>query len=305
MSFDDLLNQFLITLKAGNRSPATLDWYERMITAYQRYLVANELSGSWLETSTLERFYSDQAAEGLSKATVHARFRALRRFYRWLYRRYLAKMGINNPMDDVDAPRLPTKLPRQANTAHVQTLFTYLDTPGDACQEWVRLRDLAIVGVLTYAGLRKSEVAGLQETDVDLAGRFLRVVGKRDKERIVPIPPELVTLLSEYLEERPANLDLHPALWYASDGWQGTRGVLRVGGLDQMLKRRCQEAGIPHQNPHSFRHAYAAGLLTRGGDISLVSQIMGHTDIHTTKRFYGHLQGDQLRQAFDRVWAAD
>ena len=78
-----------------------------------------------------------------------------------------------------------------------------------------------------------------------------------------------------------------------------------MGGVDMMLERRCKQAGVPPINPHSFRHAYATGLLTRGGDINLVSQIMGHQDISVTKKFYGHLAADQLRQAFDRVWAAD
>lgn len=304
MSFDELVDQFLTTLQAGNRADTTLSWYADMLTVYKRWLITNELGGHWLESSTLERYFADSRNE-VSKATVHGRYRALRRFYKWLTRRHLAGLGIKNPMIDVEAPTLEHKLPRQAKPDHVQRLFSHLETPGDERFEWVRLRDRAILAVFAYGGLRKSEVANLQDTDLDLRCRLLRVrKGKRDKERMVPMPAELVDPIQGYLAARPDMPDLWPALWFGHDGWESVRGVLRVGGIDTMIERRCKEAGITHQNPHSFRHAYAAGLLARNADISLVSQLMGHTDIHTTKRFYGTLQGDQLRQAFDRVWMA-
>ena len=126
MSFDELLAQFLTTLRAGNRSPKTLDWYERMIVAYQRWLVNND-SGDWLKASTIETFLwrpGSRGAEQGDGARAFVRFGG----FKWLTKRHLAALNIPNPMLDVEAPQTAHKLPRQAKAAHVRALFSLCST---------------------------------------------------------------------------------------------------------------------------------------------------------------------------------
>lgn len=303
MQLNTALSDFLRSLRAAGRSATTIDWYEQMIGIYTAWLEETGRNGlDLVAPSTVEAFLDNQYRQ-FKPSTVAARYRALRPFYRWLKKRgYLGDYP--NPIDSIPQPKNGDHQPNQADIEDVQALLASIDG-----KDWMSLRDYAIVLTLAHTGLRVSEVAGLRLGDIDFGDRCLTVIGKRNKERIVPFSRALGDAICRYIDACPmfeANKkaprdDDHKALWWKSDGWKGINGPLRKGGVQQMLKRRCAQAGVKHLNAHSFRHGYAIELLNRGADISVVADFLGHESIETTK-VYLRFRKKHLRKLHDQIW---
>lgn len=165
---------------------------------------------------------------------------------------------------------------------------------------WIDLRDRAIVRLLFDTGVRAGECVGLRVSDVNVCTRFAAIRdGKGMKDRDVFFTQELVDMLSAYLVWRPPSpLD---CLFVGAVNEDGeVRGCLTVRGLQLMLKRRCQRAGIPHINPHSIRHLFGTRHLNNGMRLEAISHLMGHYSVEFTKRFYAEWATDALQREYDQ-----
>lgn len=302
MQLQSALNEFLTSLRAAGRATKTIEWYEQMIGAYAAWLEESGHNGlDLVKPATIESFLDAQYQQ-VKPATVAARYRALRPFYRWLKRR--GHLGdYPSPLDSIPEPSVGKHQPNQADPEDIAALLSSIDD-GD----WLGLRDYAIILTLAHTGLRVSEVVGLKLCDVDFSDRVLTVIGKRNKERIVPFSRALGEAICQYINACPMFEDNkkrlvndHKALWWKSDGWKGINGPLRKEGVQQMLKRRCASAGVKHLNAHSFRHGYAIEMLERGADISVLADFLGHESIETTK-VYLRFRKKHLRKLHDQIW---
>lgn len=201
-----------------------------------------------------------------------------------------------NPADTLDRPTRWKRLPHVLQPKSVRTLLAPADeTPRTPAQAALALRDDAILELLYAAGIRASEAAGLTLNDLHETLGVVRVVGKGNKPRLVPVGGPARAALDRYIRlARPALLrpDARDKnrLFLSASG----RPVDRVV-LWQVVKRRAKAAGLPDTHPHTLRHSFATHLLMGGADLRVVQELLGHADIATTQ-IYTHVDKSRLKQ---------
>jgi integrase/recombinase XerD len=228
---------------------------------------------------------------GLAPTSLRRRAASIRGFYRFAYGDGLIERDI---AAHIDLPRQPRLLPETLTVAEVDAL---LEAAPD-----VRAR--ALLELLYAAGLRVSEAVGLDREDLSLDGGFVRVIGKGDRERLVPVGDVALAWLGRWLEEaRPALLALHHV-----EPVRG--GPLFVGDRGGRLARQqafaavraaARRAGLTERvSPHTLRHSFATHLLEGGADLRIVQELLGHASISTTQ-LYTHVTGERVREVYARA----
>ncbi len=267
----------------------TLAAYARDLEDAARFL---ERRGRDLEAASsddLRAWLGHLDAQGLKSATIARKLSALRQYCRFLY---LERVRPDDPSLHLDRPRRGRQLPRYLSEAEVEALITTAEARPGA--EGLRL--MAILELLYATGLRISELVGLPIAALAADRESLRVRGKGDKERMVPIGGHAREALARWLAHR-SGLDLAPAKrrWlFPSHSRQGHLTRQRVA---QLLHELALEAGIDPKrlSPHVLRHAFASHLLAHGADLRTVQAMLGHADIATTQ-IYTHLQPERLAE---------
>ena len=284
---DPDVESFLLLL-AARRSPRTVDAYRRDLDAF-----AATLEGRVGDTTTeeIERWLASLRADGRAPATIARRLAAVR-----AYLRHLALVGIraDNPAAGIAGPRRPRTVPRTLSPAEAEKLVEAAagTTPRT-------MRDRALVELLYGAGLRVSEAVGLVKASVDLEDRIVRVVGKGNKERLVPLGRPAAEALRRYMALGRPHLDRRhrPELFLNARG-----GALTRAGAFLVLRRLADRAGLEpgRVHPHLLRHSFATHLLEGGADLRSVQEMLGHADVATTER-YTHVSDRHRRDAYFRA----
>jgi integrase/recombinase XerD len=281
---DPELDGFLALL-AAQRSPRTVDAYRRDLARLSAY-VGKPLAAVTVEE--LERYTAQMRADGLSTATIARRTAAARSFYR---HQQLLGARTDNPAAAVALPRRPKPLPKTLSPGEAERLI-------DAAKgtQPRNLRDQALVELLYGAGLRVSEAVGLDRTGVDLDDRFVRVIGKGEKERVVPIGRHAAEALRRYLSRGRPFLDRRhrPELFLNAKG-----GPLTRAGAFLILRKLAEKAGLDptRVHPHILRHSFATHLLEGGADLRSVQEMLGHADLSTTE-LYTHVSDRRRRELY-------
>jgi integrase/recombinase XerD len=202
----------------------------------------------------------------------------------------------HDPLEGVSGPRLPRLLPRVLRTDETMALLDAIDLDST-----LGLRDHAMVELLYGAGLRVSELVTLPLSAVDLRGGLLRVMGKGQRERVVPMGDAACQSLEIYLEQARALLlgekpDRSRAVFLTRRGGPMTRQNFFI-----LLKNLARRAGVPQDrvSPHVLRHAFATDLLEGGADLRSIQAMLGHADLSTTQ-IYTHVSRSRLRETVER-----
>jgi integrase/recombinase XerC len=288
-----LLEQFLTYMRvARNASPYTIKNYRNDIGQFIDYCDEQEVSfPAGVDRSLLRSYLAELEEAGYVKASVSRRVAELRSFGDYLVREQLLQ---RNPFRLISAPRAPKRLPRYLTVAEVEALLAVPDT-----STTLGLRDRALIEVLYAAGLRVSELAGLDLTDIDLRQAQVRVLGKGSKERLALLGRAAVRATTGYLTAgRPALLGSRSsdALWLNCRG-----GRLSVRGIALMLAKTGRLAGIREPvSPHVLRHTFATHLLDGGADLRVVQELLGHADLSTTQ-IYTHVSQSHARDVYMRA----
>lgn len=204
---------------------------------------------------------------------------SLRNFYDWLL---LERVIEENPCDRVDMPKLGRYLPTVLSVEEVEAIIDSVQR-----SDWYGLRDKAILEVLYGCGLRVSEAVGLKISGVFLDEGFLRIVGKGNKERLVPLGEMAGDALRQYLDSRPepADADSDDVLFLNRFGKRFSRV-----SMFNLVKKQALAAGITKDlSPHTFRHSFATHLVENGADLRVVQEMLGHESITTTE-IYTHIE---------------
>jgi len=274
-----------LALLAARRSPRTVDAYRRDLAALRAFL-GTPVAGARLEH--LERYTSQLKADGLSSATIARRTASSRSFFRHLQ---LIGARDDNPAAELQLPRRTRTLPRTLSAAEAERLIGAANGV-----EPRALRDRALVELLYGAGLRVSEAMGLDKGGIDLDDRLVRVVGKGDKERVVPLGREAAEALRRYLSRGRPYLDRRhrPELFLNARG-----GALTRAGAFLILRKLAAAAGLDPQrvHPHLLRHSFATHLLEGGADLRSVQEMLGHADLGTTE-LYTHVTDKRRRDSY-------
>ena len=212
----------------------------------------------------------------LSKRSQARLLSSLRSFFTWL-----ALEGVieANPCDKVDAPKLTRYLPDVLSVEEVESIIYSVDTTS-----WMGARDRALLEVLYGCGLRVSEAVGLRIADLYLDDGFLRVIGKGDKERLVPIGEAASSALNDYFEKRPLVYSGSEYVFINKFG-----ATLSRVSVFKTVKKMALLAGVHKDiSPHTFRHSFATHLIENGADLRVVQDMLGHESISTTE-IYTHV----------------
>jgi integrase/recombinase XerD len=274
-----------LAVSAARLAPRTIDSYRRDLNAFADWL--GQPVGP-ATTEDLERYLAELRAAGLAPTTIARRAAALRSFFR---HQVLVGARAENPAAEIPLPRRARRLPRTLSPGEAERLVEAAKgtTPR-------ALRDRALVELLYGAGLRVSEAMGLEASGVDLEGRLVRVVGKGDKERVVPIGRQAVDALRRYLSRGRPFLDRRhrPELFLNAQG-----GALTRAGAFLILRRLAEKAGLDpaRVHPHLLRHSFATHLLEGGADLRSVQEMLGHADLTTTE-LYTHVSDRRRREAY-------
>lgn len=274
-------------------------WLEDGLGEKTRQAYRSDLSrfSAWLEErrerSTLVAanradilgWMSSGLAKGVKASTAARRLSGMRRFYR-----YLLREGViaEDPTLRIDSPGLPRRLPDTLTEDEVETL---LAEPNPEVP--IELRDKAMLEILYGCGLRVSELTALQVEQVNLRQGVIRIRGKGDKERLVPMGEESIDWLLHYMKEARGEL----LKGQPSDAlFPGNRPVAMTRQTFwHRIKHYALRAGIgKHLSPHTLRHAFATHLLNHGADLRVVQMLLGHSDLSTTQ-IYTHVARQRLQ----------
>lgn len=283
------VEDFLDALKMQRgASRHTLDAYRRDLTGACTYLVAKGLD-SWrsLQQSAVDD-YRSTLGPPMATATAQRRMSALRSLLKYLKRN---GRGPSIDLPDTGGFRKSRSLPKSLSYEHLEKLMSMPDvaTPQG-------LRDRAVMELIYGAGLRISEVATLRLAELDLQNSAIRVVGKREKVRWVPLPPKTAEWLVRYLAiARPVLERRADDRVFLSD-----RGLpLRRTTVGLKLAQYARLADLPPGiSPHKLRHTYAVHLLRGGADLRVVQELLGHESIATTQ-VYTELDIDEVRRRYE------
>ncbi len=262
------------------------------LAAYRRDLL---LFARWLRGergAALERAGADQLLAyialrhpGSRPASGNRRLAVFRRYYRWLVRQ---KARADDPTAEIRSARQPPRFPKSLSEAQVEALLVAPDPA-----QPLGMRDRAMLELLYATGLRVSELVGLRTVELGLNEGVVRVVGKGDKERLVPIGEQARDWIGRYLAGARAELigrHVSDALFVTRRGGPMTRQMFWT-----LIKRYAITAGVVAPlSPHSLRHAFATHLLNHGADLRVVQLLLGHADISTTT-IYTHVARERLR----------
>lgn len=282
------IGRYLAHLRTERRlSPHTESAYQRDLDALIAYCDGEKIA-AWkqLDNFHVRTFAAREHRDGLNPRSVQRRLSALRGFFNYLIRE---KVLESNPAADIRAPKAAKRLPKTLDVDQVATLLER--KPTDALSR----RDLAMLELLYSSGLRLAELAGLDVTDLDLADRTVRVLGKGSKTRVLPVGGKAVTALRAWLGERKSIVkDGAGALFVGQNGRRlGARAIQRRIGR----WAAGSNLNVP-VHPHLLRHSFATHLLESSRDLRGVQELLGHADISTTQ-VYTHLDFAHLARIYD------
>lgn len=286
---DPDISAFLDHLRIERRlSPRTLEAYRHDLISLDQHRAARELPG-WdrLDTQHLRHFIASQHQQGLAPRSLQRLLSAIRSFYRFLQREGRAQQ---NPALDLRGPKAARPLPR---TLDADLAAQLLDSPGE--DDWLGRRDQAMLELFYSSGLRLSELAGLDIADLDLQQGEVRVTGKGNKTRVLPVGRIARRALQDWLSVRPASDQAAQPLFVSQRG-----SALTPRAIQLRLRRHGVERIGQHLHPHMLRHSFASHMLESSGDLRAVQELLGHADISTTQ-IYTHLDFQHLAQVYDQT----
>ena len=283
----DLLEQFLnyLAIEKGLR-PKSLEAYKRDLQDYIVFISERERKVTDPSIAgVISLFMVHLHDKGLSARSLARKSSSLRGFYKFLVREGLLEV---DPTKLIERPKIGRNLPKVLSQLEIENILKQPDitTP-------LGLRDVAIIEVLYATGIRESEIINLHMGSLHDAGEFIRVIGKGDKERIIPIGKYALNAIKAYLMKGRPKLIQDISIRTLFLNLYGNK-MSRMG-LWKLIKKYSLKAGILRPvSPHVFRHSCATHMLEGGANILAVQEMLGHVDVSTTQ-IYTHLTGTDLK----------
>lgn len=287
---------FLLQLEREHKAALTLAAYRRDLVRWLGHLERNctALPSSAPNDPLFLRMYlRERSAEGVSNRSLARFIAALSRF-----QKYLAAKGVGKdqlfslPRVKYKVP-LPAFLPQDDAARLCEPSATNSKTPA-----YITWRDFVIVSLLYMTGMRREEIAKLKVSDLDLPRRLVTVIGKGNKQRVVPFGDSMLADLQEYLSQRErllvGRVDAVNSLFLNRKG-----GPVSVRAIDQLVKNYGKALGVG-LTPHMLRHSFATHLLENGSDIMVIKELLGHASLSTTQK-YTHVTAEALKRAYKQA----
>ena len=285
-----MINQFLDYLRyERNASPQTVQTYEESLRAFESYLTFrdNGLSLDSVDTDLIRDWMESLMDKGNSASTINKNLSALRSFYRFALKRELVK---KDPAHAVTGPKKSKPLPQFLREGEMDRLLDELEW--DSSFNNVRARTILLL--FYEAGLRRSELIGLDDKDIDFEAAQLKVTGKRNKQRIVPFGAELAETLKDYKAKRQEEFGETSGALFLSDKGE------RISGAQvyQIVRKYLSMVtSLKKRSPHVLRHTFATAMLNNGAGLETIKSLLGHASVSTTE-IYTHTTFEQLKRIY-------
>ncbi|WP_231562294.1 site-specific tyrosine recombinase XerD [Alistipes sp. ZOR0009] len=289
MSWADSKKDYLSFLRLEKSlSENSLLAYERDFNKFHNFIRTNhqQIEPVEIKQDHIEEFLASLYDEGLNARSQARVLSSIKGFFKYLM---LEDIIEEDPTELIQSPKLDRKLPHVLTTDEIDALLEAIDL---SKPEGVRNR--AIIEILYSCGLRVTEAVSLRLTDLFFHQGYIRIIGKGNKERLVPINQKAINNINDYLVERD-KLPINPAyeniLFLNRRGNQLTRVMIFT-----IIKDLSNKIGLKKKiSPHTFRHSFASHLLERGADLRVIQELLGHETIMTTE-IYTHLENKHLRE---------
>jgi integrase/recombinase XerD len=266
-------------------SPNTLAAYRADLTALERWLDARDTAITKAKRADLLAFMASRIEAGARPRSTARQLSSFRRFYRYLVREGVLR---EDPTGLIDMPKVGRSLPRSLTEEEVEALLA-----APSVSDPLGHRDRTMLEVLYATGLRVSELVSLKITSVNLSQGVLRIVGKGDRERLIPLGEEAVQWLHQFLQGPRVEILLERQTDYLFPTRRGDRMTRQA--FWHIIKRHARSAGVQKDlSPHTLRHAFATHLLNHGADLRVVQMLLGHSDLSTTQ-IYTHVARERLK----------
>lgn len=293
-----IVNRWLRYLVSEKQvSPHTIEAYTKDVGDFFSFLqnhLGNTLKTSNfanLEVRDFRAYLAHRRSGGASARTTARCLSSIRNFYRYLAR---SENIENDAIKAVQGPKLPHRVPRPLTEEGAKSV---IETIGDLAEcDWVAARDTAVISLLYGCGLRIAEALSLNMQDMP-KGDTMRIVGKRQKERIVPVLPVVHSALQAYVKTCPFALTPDGPLFL---GVRGKR--LGARAIQSAMQKVRTVLSLPDDaTPHALRHSFATHLLSRGGDLRTIQELLGHADLKATQ-IYTEVDSAHLKNVYDKAF---
>jgi integrase/recombinase XerC len=279
-------------------SPKTLEAYRRDITQFLLFM-AEHLGGqpslkdlAELAPQDVRAFLAARRARGIGARSLMRQLAGARSFARFLERNGKGKVGALNA---VRAPKIPKSLPKPLAVPQAKRISDIDLRAGEEREPWIFARDAAVLALLYGSGLRIAEALSLKPRDVPSpgSGDTITVIGKGNKARMVPVLPAVLSLIADYVALCPYDLPEDGPLFVGAKG-----GPLSPRIIQLTMERLRGALGLPDSaTPHALRHSFATHLLSRGGDLRAIQELLGHASLSTTQ-IYTAVDTERLLDAY-------
>ena len=291
--FMDIVQAFLQYLEDENKySKLTISEYGRDVQQYEDFLKFHHTDISNAEVKEIRLWISDLALQGVSPRSIHRKMSSLHSLYHYLE---LQGTVSENWVERVLQPKVSQRLPLFFSESEMDNLFEIIDFE----PTFEGIRDRLLLELLYSTGMRCSELMGLKHSDVDYSGASIRILGKRNKVRIVPLAPLVAQFLEDYTEakrQKFGSVNNGDVLLLTSEGKPMYRKlVYRI-----VRKYTDKVSVLSKRSPHIIRHTFATHLLNNGADINAIKSILGHSSLASTQ-VYTHTSISQLKQTYNQA----
>ena len=286
-----MINQFLNYLRyERNASPQTVLTYEEGLREFESYLSFRDegLSLGKVDTDLIRDWMENLMDKGNNASTINKKLSALRSFYRYALKRKLVDA---DPAHCITGPKKSKPLPQFLREREMDNLLDVIEWGGD----YKDVRARTILLLFYEAGLRRSELTGLNDADVDFEAKQLKVTGKRNKQRVIPFGEELSQVLSHYITIR----DERVARKEAGALFLSDKGERMTGDQVYAIVHKYLSAvtSLKKRSPHVLRHTFATAMLNNGAGLESIKNLLGHESVSTTE-IYAHTTFEQLKRVY-------
>ena len=284
---DPAISRFLdaVWMERG-LSPNTLAAYRADLTALSRWLEERRMRIIRTTRADLLAFIAWRVEAGARPRSTARQLSSFRRFFRFMVREGSVT---EDPTAQIDMPKIGRSLPKSLTEDEVESLLA-APTVSDPLGH----RDRTMLEVLYATGLRVSELVSLKHSQVNTNQGVIRIVGKGDRERLIPLGDESVRWLAEFVQGARTEILLERQTDYLFPTRRGDRMTRQA--FWHIIKRYARKAGVQKElSPHTLRHAFATHLLNRGADLRVVQMLLGHSDLSTTQ-IYTHVARERMKE---------
>lgn len=285
-----LLLQWLDDLAVAQHAQHTLVAYHHDISSFLTYCEQQKITLNALQKADLRSYMTFCIEQkGWENSTLQRALSSIRQFMQW----YSRRQSVLDPVKDFQIKRTPRRLPGMLSVTDINRLLNQ-PSPDKPQEQWLWQRDKAMLELLYSSGLRLSELVNLQLLDLDFHQQLVRVTGKGNKTRIVPIGSQAILALRQWLTVRGS--PSHHSVFVSQHGQP-----ISPRQVQNRIKLQAQRAGLSADiHPHLLRHCFATHVLSNSGELRAVQDMLGHSSLSSTQ-VYTHLDFDRLNAAYDQA----